>query len=487
MNPKRISLFIVVSLTVLFGITFLSRTNIVQGKKSDGFLVFNSLIKYPTTQTFFMSEGISDAQIVHIDSIVGNIEQVVLEDSENSDQTPAVVVPDYSRIDTARVQKISWPTDNPDFRDELKEKLQSSGCRIIHYGDSQLEGDRITAYVRNRLQGLYGGEGPGFVPIKQAYDQVKAEVSHSENWLRYAAFDPTQERFEHKKYGVYTSVSRFTPHYYISPDSLNLDTIPVTVADITIGVSKKSYSRLRKFTRVGLHYGNAITPVSIKVYNDDVLVKEGNLIADGNYHNYKIDLETPPTALRIELEAQVSPDFYGLTLDGKKGLSMDNVAMRGASGTVFTKLDSKNFQQMTGELKPDIFIFQYGGNSVPYLKDSTSIDNYSKYIYSNLRWVRKKAQNASFIFIGPSDMSTLENGRYITYRHLPYLNEKLKEVCLQNNVAYWSMFDAMGGANSMQHWVDQKLAGSDYTHFSPSGTKVISELFFTALYLDLMK
>jgi hypothetical protein len=38
----------------------------------------------------------------------------------------------------------------------------------------------------------------------------------------------------------------------------------------------------------------------------------------------------------------------------------------------------------------------------------------------------------------------------------------------------------------MKHWVDQKLAGSDYTHFSSSGTKVVSELFFVALYLDLM-
>jgi len=49
------------------------------------------------------------------------------------------------------------------------------------------------------------------------------------------------------------------------------------------------------------------------------------------------------------------------------------------------------------------------------------------------------------------------------------------------------MFDAMGGINSMKHWVDQKLASSDYTHFSPSGTKVVSELFFLALFMDLIR
>ena len=54
-----------------------------------------------------------------------------------------------------------------------------------------------------------------------------------------------------------------------------------------------------------------------------------------------------------------------------------------------------------------------------------------------------------------------------------------------NGIAFWNMFDAMGGLNSMQHWVDQDLAATDYTHFSPSGTKVISELFFLSFYMDL--
>lgn len=83
-------------------------------------------------------------------------------------------------------------------------------------------------------------------------------------------------------------------------------------------------------------------------------------------------------------------------------------------------------------------------------------------------------------------MTTTENGELITYKLLPYLNQVLKQTCNENGIAYWSMFDAMGGKNSMKHWVDQKLAGSDYTHFSQSGTKVVSELFFVALYLDLM-
>lgn len=104
---------------------------------------------------------------------------------------------------------------------------------------------------------------------------------------------------------------------------------------------------------------------------------------------------------------------------------------------------------------------------------------------SNINWVRRHNPKATILFIGPADMSTSMNGAMVTYPLLPYLNEKLREMCLKNNIAYWSMYEAMGGENSMPYWVDQKLASTDYTHFSSGGTRIISELFFTALQLDL--
>lgn len=487
MNPKKISLFIFVSLGILFGITFLSRGNTDEtGAVKDGFAVWNTLVKYPTTQAFLMTRSVSKEKIEQIDSIVANIAQVV-DEAEETEATPVSKIPDFSKIDTARIQRIEYPEDTEAFIQKLKGHLQSGACRIVHYGDSQLEGDRISAYLRNRLQGLYGGSGPGFIPVKPVYHQVSAVVTPGGNWLRYAAFDPTKKKFPHKKYGLYTSVSRFTQPLGVPADSLDLDTIPLTKATVSIGVSRKSYARLRNFTKIGLHYGNAQAPVTVKVFNGGALLKEGSLQTDGAYHNYQIQLAGPPSNLVIELESKISPDFYGLTLDGPSGILLDNVAMRGASGTIFVGLNSSNFSAMASNLNPKVFIFQYGGNTVPYLKDSTGVDNYSRYVKANINWVRRKAPQASILFIGPSDMTTTENGKMLTYKLLPYLNEKLREVCLSNDIAYWSMFDAMGGENAMSHWVDQKLAATDYTHFTAKGTKVISELFFTALHLDLTK
>ncbi len=482
-SPIKICFYICATLLIMYGLTFLSSTRILpNGKTEEGFFINNLRLKYPSTATFLIEESIDAGKIKSFDSIVSNI-KIPADDAQSTETTKQI--PDFTKIDTSKIQRIDYPEHAQEFIAQLKSNLQSGQCRIIHYGDSQIEGDRMSAYIRNRLQGQYGGSGPGFIPIVQVYQQISANVTPSANWVRYAAFDPTQERFPHKKYGAYTSLSRFTPAYNIEEDSLLIETLNITKASIDISPSKRSYGLLRNFTNIGLHYGNVQSPTSIKIYNDGVLIKSDSLIAGDDYHKFGINLSSSPGNLKIELEAKISPDFYGLTLDGSSGISLDNVAMRGASGTVFASMDSENFSQMYQQLQPKVLIFQYGGNSVPYLKDSTEVKNYAGYLKNHLNWVRRKTNNASVIFIGPSDMTTTENGKFITYKLLPYLDNVLRETCNQNNMAYWSMFNAMGGENAMQHWVDQGLAASDYTHFSPSGTKVVSELFFLALYMDL--
>ena len=485
-SPFKIVFYVVITLFVLLGITFLSTSKkLDNGMTQEGFFIGNIHIKYPTFASFIQDRGSDRSHIRNLDSIVNNVEGLIKDlDQDLSETAAKTKIPDFTKIDTSKVQRIHYPDNRLAFISQLRESLESVNCRIIHYGDSQLEGDRISGYLRNRLQGIYGGSGPGFIPIVQVYDQISANVTPSENWTRHAYFDPTQEKFIHKKYGAYSSLSRFTEAYE-TVDSLLLDSLKITKATINIGIPTRSFALLRTFSKIGLHYGHTVAPTTIKVYNNDVLITSENLIADGSYHRFPIDLLTAPSNLKIEVEGKISPDFYGLTLDGTSGISLDNVAMRGSSGTIFAGTNSGNFQKMYQQLQPKILIFQYGGNSVPYLKDSSAVKEYASYLKNHINWVKNKSNNANAIFIGPSDMTTNDNGQMKTYPLLPYLNQVLKKTCQENGIAFWSMYDAMGGENSMQHWVDQGLAANDYTHFSPSGTKIISELFFLSLYLDL--
>ena len=492
-TPITISLNLIAVLLVLLGLTFVSKPDAIvkPNKSEDGIVVQNLGIKYPTFHSFFYTQSDSLATREEVTKVTTSVvpveDDAVMESSEDSHHNAqALKVIDLAQLDTTQLVRIRYPDNTGLFLQTLRQNLASGSCRIIHYGDSQIEGDRITAYLRNRLQGIYGGSGPGFIPVKQVYEQISAQVTPSENWLRYASFDPTQKRLSHGKYGAFLSLSRFTPALDSLPEEGVLEALPVQRATIEVSATNLYYNKLKKFSTLGLHYGNGLTPVGIKVEENGALILQDSLVADAKYHYLPIRLTQPPVNIKITLEGRVSPDFYGLTLDGEDGIQVDNVAMRGSSGTVFSNTDAGQFAAMVKVLNPKLILMQFGGNTVPYLRDSTDVTNYCNYLKQHIKWVKGRATNAQVLFLGPADMVTSVNGMMKTYELLPYLNNKLSETCLANNVAYWDMFEAMGGKGAMPIWVEKKLAGNDYTHFTPQGTKIISELFFVALYLDLM-
>ena len=89
---------------------------------------------------------------------------------------------------------LSLPVDKPDMITNLLDKvrLESSKkvVRILHYGDSQLEGDRITNYLRNRLQKKFGGYGPGILlPLEPtASSRGNFRVSQSDDFVKHSIY-----------------------------------------------------------------------------------------------------------------------------------------------------------------------------------------------------------------------------------------------------------------------------------------------------------
>ena len=98
-----------------------------------------------------------------------------------------------------------------------KEKIS-----ILHYGDSQIEGDRMTSYIRQKIQNQFGGYGPGLIPATNVYNTFTFDQTFSENFIRYTCFGGS--KLESKAYGVMASASRFTPEY---SDSVDIDTLSV--------------------------------------------------------------------------------------------------------------------------------------------------------------------------------------------------------------------------------------------------------------------
>ena len=357
---------------------------------------------------------------------------------------------------------------------------------ILHYGDSQIEGDRMTGYIREKIQDQFGGNGPGLIPATNVYSTVSFKQSYSENFLRYTAFGG--ESLKSAKYGAMASVARFTPEYKKdSTFKMKLDTLVEKTGWIEIAPSPSAYSRARNYNNVVMHYNGCITPVKVKVYQGGNLIHEEFLKEDGNQHSLKLSFATTPGKLKYEFTGKVSPNVCAFSLEGDYGVQVSNIAMRGSSGTVFGKMNQDVLKTMYNELNTKLVIMQFGGNSVPFFKDSVGVRNFAGYFKSQINRVKSLNPGAMVIVIGPSDMSVLEDGIYNTYPFLNYCVEQMKEATMSSGAAYWNLYAAMGGRNSMPAWVEKGLAGKDYIHFSNGGAKIASQMFYNALIAEYAK
>ena len=472
----------------------------------DGVEVMGFKIHMPSFEDMITKDSVSYADISDITKNIDNIDSlpditdvaIIEVDSVNSDSLYSdsmAIIANNLRTDTAKanaialaqnIHRIDFPKGDNSNLMKFFAKLpnaKNKSIKIMHYGDSQIEGDRITSYIRNKLQRKYGGFGPGLLPALQPYESYfSISQSNEGSWKRYAIFGRRDTMVKHNKYGPLAAFSRFAP---IIEDSLISDSANYEAA-IVFEESKVAYSLVRSFQKVRLMYGNAKRPVAVKFIVDGAIVKEATLETNTSYSVFEFTLANKTKNLRIEFSGSDSPDIYGIDLKSTKGISVDNIGMRGSSGTIFRKMDFAHLKQSYNDMEVDLFILQFGGNVMPYIKDSAQAENYGRWFKSQLKTIKNMRPDASFIVIGPSDMSFKEGDRFITYPFLPLVRDELKKAALSAGYGYWDMYEAMGGMNSMPSWVNAEpsLAGADYIHFTPKGAKLIANMFYNALMVE---
>lgn len=367
------------------------------------------------------------------------------------------------------------------YIDQAAKRKEKVG--LIHFGDSQIEGDRMTNFIRQRLQEQFGGFGPGVIPATNVYNTNSFLQDYSDNFVRYTSFG--REGLKSDKYGGIGSVSRFTEE--LKPSVSALEKMSETTGWIEVEPSLKGYPRVRIFNNITLHYTDCIAPVKLTVYQNDKVIHDDYLIADSSYHAQKFGFDETPGKLKFQFTGKVSPNICGFSLEGDYGVQVTNVGMRGSSGMYFWKQDYQDMKAMYEEMNTKLVILQFGGNQVPYFKDSSDVDHYARNFKSQVNYVRKIIPDAVVVAIGPSDMSDLVNGIRVTYKFIPYCIEQMKKVTVESGGVFWDLYSAMGGHNSMPAWVEKNLAAQDYIHFSNAGAKIASQMFYEAFIAEFVK
>lgn len=353
------------------------------------------------------------------------------------------------------------------------DSVSTMPVRIVHYGDSQIEEDRITNILREQWQKAYGGGGVGLIPLHQTIPTRTIRQQLTMNGLvqstqggpkRYLVYGPRSMRLDGDDYGVMGQVAH-----------MDSSLVPGS-QDLVVRVEPIDKSRLPHH-----HFSR------LRLLSDSI---SGYVVAQDSHIALSPDslITLPDSTTRCEIHLQGQGPVYGISLETPVGVIVDNIPMRGCSGNIFTRIDSVQLRDFYRDTNTRLIILQFGGNMIPQTENPSTISGYVRStLRQQVRYLRACAPEASILFIGPSDMSTRIDGEMTTYPLVPYMDRLLRKMAAEEQIAYWSMYDAMGGKDSMVRWVENGLAGSDYVHFTRSGANKIGRQLYQwldSLYIE---
>lgn len=428
-----------------------------------------------------------EPKAVDIDSLLAGVNQS-LEQAETlmvqvSMKDSASLVKYVMELAESTQNQIYLPGTDYGFFDPLFEKMEDAAkdgrlVRIMHYGDSQIEMDRISGVLRQRLQERFGGSGPGMVPAIQALPGFSLSQSYSGSLTRYTMYgDSTTRRAPHKRYGVLCQLSQLSGS-----------------ATINFKTSSNRYAqeRVKEISRVTLLFGNSSAGFSATL-SCDTLKAETRTQEEAQKGVSTFSWQLPQNVAKGSLKLSGQAEIYALLVDGSDGVTVDNDGLRGCAGFIFSGIDKEVMSQSFALLGTEMIILQFGGNAIVGMNSTALVNSYVARMEKQIEYFHEVAPNALIMFIGPSDMaySDKTTGRMRSYPKLSELNDSLKSMSLRNGAAYWDLFNMMGGENSMTRWVHHNpaYAGPDYIHFTNLGAEHVGNILSKSFlfYYDVFR
>ena len=369
----------------------------------------------------------------------------------------------YRRFFYENPDRIFLPGDDYHFFDPVFRQMEGATdhlVRVVHYGDSQIELDRISQDLREALQERFGGSGTGLFPALGNVPSASISKAASGSFTQYTMYgDSTTQRAGHNRYGILAQVVQLTGS-----------------GTLTLRGTKNKNARegVKTFESVSVLYGKGENLVVKAASGTDKPEPE---VRKGENGVTLVTWRFSQPVEKATLTFQGNAELYGIGADGNAGVAVDNVPLRGCSGTIFTRISKPLMTDSFALTDTRLIILQFGGNMMPMIRGAKQIEPYQEQIAKQIAYFHEVAPQAKILFIGPSDMGKSVNGRVVTWPHLPELVDSLKATALRNDAAYWDLYRMMGGENSMAQWVRHSppYAGPDYIHFTPAGAQKVGD------------
>lgn len=332
--------------------------------------------------------------------------------------------------------------------------------RIALYGDSFVEGDVFCGALRDTLQLLFGGEGVGYVPITSEVAGFRGTIKH---------------QFEHWR--TYSLVSKKDSSESVELGPSGFTFIPEENNWVEYKPSRQRF--LREFNTAKVYYRNTGTSMIDYVVDDTVSrsedLKNSERLQEWRHYGKK------EKSLRLQFAPCDSLTLYGASFESGAGVYVDNFSMRGNSGIGLARIPDEMFTDFNRYRDYKLIILQYGLNVV--LEDSLNYGWYAVRMIKVVNKIKRVYPKASILLIGVSDRSTNTSGEYKTMRAIPLMRDAQRLIAERTGIAFWDLYAAMGGENSMVRMAEAKppLAAKDYTHLTFKGGRKLAGLMVKSL------
>lgn len=352
--------------------------------------------------------------------------------------------------------------------DRFYNSLEHGGVtHIVHYGDSPTTADLITADARTMFQRRFGDAGIGFVLVAKPW-----------NWYNRRGVEMTSSGWRNEIAGLGSGKDGF---YGLGAVSFRGES----------GAEAKWKLKDTTHTQVEIAYlsepGGGEFSLSVdgtEIGATSTVVEEG-----GTAHPSFAPFSIPAGGKEIKLTVTSgSVRLYGA--DFRKnhlGVVYSSLGVNGANVTLLSH--AMNGEHLTVQLthyQPALVIVNYGTNESGFANfvDTT----WGGELRRVVRRLRAALPTASILLMSPMDRGTKNSeGEIATIPTLPHLVEIEQKIALEERVAFFNTFAAMGGEGTMARWYasEPRLVGADYIHPMPAGARIVGELLFSALDKDM--
>ena len=372
--------------------------------------------------------------------------------------------------DTARLLTTLTPIEDFDtladgplyrFCARLADPARRTPVRIAVLGDSFIEGDILTADLRERLQSAYSGGGAGFAPMASPLTAFRRTVkTQSKGWTTYNIMQRK------------AAPARLRENFYVSG----------WVSQPAAGASTRWEStdyrkRLDSCTTARVFF---LSPRDsrVEVTLNDAQRREFDIAGDDAVR--QIAVSAPRVRSLAFKVLSGAEDFvgYGAVFEGR-GVVVDNYSVRSNNGQAMFWTNPSVNAQINAMLGYDLVVLQYGLNIMqPGVKNYT---NYAGQIEKMIAYVRQCFPGAAVLVLGVSARSVKTDAGFEPMDAIPHMLDCQRRAARNTGAAFWPTCDAMRALGGMEQFVKNGWAGKDYTHINYAGGRQVAYALVDAL------